>query len=169
HVYTNTACCVSPLFIMTSLLFSFFFFLMIRRPPRSTLFPYTTLFRSAGPAGLRRLPARRDPRPRPQRRRPRRGADRPSRWRLTTIHDDRGRFSADLLRNARDHGAAARARGPKGPRILRDHAADRVWPRRTWPALPRRRRRRCQARPATRAGARRSRAASRRGRSRRRA
>src|SRR5258707_5231768 len=26
---------------------SFFFFLMIRRPPRSTLFPYTTLFRSA--------------------------------------------------------------------------------------------------------------------------
>src|SRR5271167_5105696 len=29
------------------LLFSFFFFLMIRRPPRSTLFPYTTLFRSS--------------------------------------------------------------------------------------------------------------------------
>src|SRR3712207_7291897 len=28
---------------------SFFFFLMIRRPPRSTLFPYTTLFRSHGP------------------------------------------------------------------------------------------------------------------------
>src|SRR2546429_2043478 len=27
-------------------LVSFFFFLMIRRPPRSTLFPYTTLFRS---------------------------------------------------------------------------------------------------------------------------
>src|ERR1041385_854221 len=26
----------------------FFFFLMIRRPPRSTLFPYTTLFRSEG-------------------------------------------------------------------------------------------------------------------------
>src|ERR1051325_12074225 len=40
-------------------LFCCFFFLMIRRPPRSTLFPYTTLFRSAlgeerqrgGPAG----------------------------------------------------------------------------------------------------------------------
>src|SRR2546429_6309442 len=30
--------------------FFLFFFLMIRRPPRSTLFPYTTLFRSAGPA-----------------------------------------------------------------------------------------------------------------------
>src|SRR5256885_16206558 len=28
------------------LLYFFFFFLMIRRPPRSTLFPYTTLFRS---------------------------------------------------------------------------------------------------------------------------
>src|ERR1022692_606294 len=28
--------------------FLFFFFLMIRRPPRSTLFPYTTLFRSRG-------------------------------------------------------------------------------------------------------------------------
>src|SRR5215510_15941083 len=28
----------------------FFFFLMIRRPPRSTLFPYTTLFRSLWPA-----------------------------------------------------------------------------------------------------------------------
>src|SRR5437899_12716900 len=27
-------------------LYCFFFFLMIRRPPRSTLFPYTTLFRS---------------------------------------------------------------------------------------------------------------------------
>src|SRR5246127_5859078 len=37
-----------------------FFFLMIRRPPRSTLFPYTTLFRSspekpARPAGSRSL------------------------------------------------------------------------------------------------------------------
>src|SRR3989454_2593511 len=31
-----------------SLCFFFFFFLMIRRPPRSTLFPYTTLFRSRG-------------------------------------------------------------------------------------------------------------------------
>src|SRR2546430_16391915 len=29
--------------------FFFFFFLMIRRPPRSTLFPYTTLFRSNSP------------------------------------------------------------------------------------------------------------------------
>src|SRR6266550_7550552 len=33
-------------------LFFFFFFLMIRRPPRSTLFPYTTLFRSAVVGGI---------------------------------------------------------------------------------------------------------------------
>src|SRR6266540_5518904 len=41
----------------------FFFFLMIRRPPRSTLFPYTTLFRprrgeAGGPAGGGPAPAR---------------------------------------------------------------------------------------------------------------
>src|SRR3712207_7873684 len=30
----------------------FIFFLMIRRPPRSTLFPYTTLFRSIGIEGM---------------------------------------------------------------------------------------------------------------------
>src|SRR5215213_10681017 len=35
-----SSCC--PAWIV----FCFFFFLMIRRPPRSTLFPYTTLFRS---------------------------------------------------------------------------------------------------------------------------
>src|SRR2546421_5223426 len=32
--------------VRAALFFFFFFFLMIRRPPRSTLFPYTTLFRS---------------------------------------------------------------------------------------------------------------------------
>src|SRR5258708_9133757 len=32
-----------------SAVFFYFFFLMIRRPPRSTLFPYTTLFRSVNP------------------------------------------------------------------------------------------------------------------------
>src|SRR5256885_8386345 len=36
--------CIIDVFILPS--FMFFFFLMIRRPPRSTLFPYTTLFRS---------------------------------------------------------------------------------------------------------------------------
>src|ERR1039457_5893630 len=47
-LYAST-CLFSPLFSLVagSLLFLFFFFfLMIRRPPRSTLFPYTTLFRS---------------------------------------------------------------------------------------------------------------------------
>src|SRR5256885_14414911 len=46
-------CCLFSLFLFICCcscdLFSvIFFFLMIRRPPRSTLFPYTTLFRSAG-------------------------------------------------------------------------------------------------------------------------
>src|SRR2546422_4985221 len=36
--------------------FFFFFFLMIRRPPRSTLFPYTTLFRSSPTTGEDRQP-----------------------------------------------------------------------------------------------------------------
>src|SRR2546422_6060205 len=39
--YCSSSVCVS------SSLWFFFFFLMIRRPPRSTLFPYTTLFRSS--------------------------------------------------------------------------------------------------------------------------
>src|SRR5687767_16028179 len=34
------------MFVRVSLFCCIFFFLMIRRPPRSTLFPYTTLFRS---------------------------------------------------------------------------------------------------------------------------
>src|SRR6516162_11368284 len=40
------------------LLLFFFFFLMIRRPPRSTLFPYTTLFRSAPRRSTRALTVR---------------------------------------------------------------------------------------------------------------
>src|SRR2546426_9343295 len=35
------------MYFSSTSLYLFFFFLMIRRPPRSTLFPYTTLFRSA--------------------------------------------------------------------------------------------------------------------------
>src|SRR6266542_4482524 len=56
-----------------------FFFLMIRRPPRSTLFPYTTLFRSSG-----RLPAGGGPERRPLRR-PERPEDRKS-TRLNSSH-----------------------------------------------------------------------------------
>src|SRR5712671_7230294 len=45
-------------------LYFFFFFLMIRRPPRSTLFPYTTLFRSTRQARRRhRLGGRKLPSP----------------------------------------------------------------------------------------------------------
>src|SRR5438128_9491930 len=53
---------------MSSRCSCFFFFLMIRPPPRSTLFPYTTLFRSidldaviavGGPAGWKERPFRR--------------------------------------------------------------------------------------------------------------
>src|SRR5256886_16708221 len=56
-----------------------FFFLMIRRPPRSTLFPYTTLFRSRADRGVDRSAAQPDGRvlgPRrlvPPQGRPRRG------------------------------------------------------------------------------------------------
>src|ERR1041384_5226213 len=47
------------MFVGLFVCFFFFFFLMIRRPPRSTLFPYTTLFRSLHPMpeGSRVLPA----------------------------------------------------------------------------------------------------------------
>src|SRR2546430_525376 len=43
---TMSTLSLSTLEFTSTLTFFFFFFLMIRRPPRSTLFPYTTLFRS---------------------------------------------------------------------------------------------------------------------------
>src|SRR5260370_38947026 len=49
---------VSFLQYLSSIYFLFFFFLMIRRPPRSTLFPYTTLFRSASATSRRPRPSR---------------------------------------------------------------------------------------------------------------
>src|SRR6185312_5780247 len=79
-----------------------FFFLMIRRPPRSTLFPYTTLFRSrrghpqGPPRSRRRLPA--DVREEPGGRAGRRGgADR----------RDRGLLVGGAAGAARGGGAAA--------------------------------------------------------------
>src|SRR2546429_7663247 len=60
----------------------FFFFLMIRRPPRSTLFPYTTLFRSPRPRGACRAVGDRTSHGGP---RPRRGRDRKS-TRLNSSH-----------------------------------------------------------------------------------
>src|SRR5947208_7683074 len=58
----------------------FLFFLMIRRPPRSTLFPYTTLFRSRPPVRTRRRGSRAPRRPGPPR-----GRDRKS-TRLNSSH-----------------------------------------------------------------------------------
>src|SRR2546430_2953418 len=67
--------------------FLFFFFLMIRRPPRSTLFPYTTLFRSLA-GGLEQRECeqvRRDGHERPYRVRPLAHRDRKS-TRLNSSH-----------------------------------------------------------------------------------
>src|SRR6266508_5567498 len=47
------------MFISTSTTFPFVFFLLIRRPPRSTLFPYTTLFRSSRCSAIEKFPRRR--------------------------------------------------------------------------------------------------------------
>src|SRR5256885_10720782 len=59
---------------------------MIRRPPRSTLFPYTTLFRSRGHrAGIRRASCRSPPLPTRSRRSNRVGKDRKS-TRLNSSH-----------------------------------------------------------------------------------
>src|SRR2546421_3721160 len=82
-----------------SLSFIFFFFLMIRRPPRSTLFPYTTLFRSRG--------AHRHPPHAPGAARVPRGAagrERPARMRL----------AGPAVSRARDQGGAAAARHRPG-------------------------------------------------------
>src|SRR5215510_889198 len=73
--------------------FFFFFFLMLRRPPRSTLFPYTTLFRSARLA--RRAPSASHPRRR------RVAADRP---------EDPGSLPARRCELDRARRARARAR-----------------------------------------------------------
>src|SRR3712207_9115552 len=71
-----------------------FFFLMIRRPPRSTLFPYTTLFRSV-PRGARR-----------------RAVDRAGERDRTRARDQQG-----VLPRARPRAAPARVRA--GPRLDR--------------------------------------------------
>src|SRR5712664_4697983 len=61
--------CLLLIFCLLFLSFSccFFFFLMIRRPPRSTLFPYTTLFRSSGsPRPYANSDSTHEPRPSPR-------------------------------------------------------------------------------------------------------
>src|SRR5262249_56618676 len=59
-LYRSAHLVTIPFHLLTPSLFcpsSFFFFLMIRRPPRSTLFPYTTLFRSCLDMGLEPRPS----------------------------------------------------------------------------------------------------------------
>src|SRR2546430_6468068 len=53
----RAAYCSTDVWSVASSLFkgTAFFFLMIRRPPRSTLFPYTTLFRSLQPRSVLRI------------------------------------------------------------------------------------------------------------------
>src|SRR5256885_13723766 len=77
--------------------FLFFFFLMIRRPPRSTLFPYTTLFRSPG------LPARGGRHP----------AHRPRLW------PGRGRAHSIRPGHAPGLGRAVQLERPRGHLLLR--------------------------------------------------
>src|SRR3712207_8257863 len=84
----------------------FFFFLMIRRPPRSTLFPYTTLFRSVlrACAGDRRAALRR-------------GGGRRSATRLRR----RGRRDG-ALRGRRHDSDVLRAQDRKSTRLNSSHA-----------------------------------------------
>src|SRR5207247_10245520 len=60
-------CCTSPVSFISStcrvLLYLSFFFFILRRPPISTLFPYTTLFRSDRARRARPLSGRRVPEP----------------------------------------------------------------------------------------------------------
>src|SRR5437899_10593385 len=48
HSDRDRWCCIHSVADHVVYYYVFFFFLLIQRPPRSTLFPYTTLFRSAG-------------------------------------------------------------------------------------------------------------------------
>src|SRR3712207_8004246 len=84
-----------------------FFFLMIRRPPRSTLFPYTTLFRSWSPATAPAPPTRPSPSCRASRRP---AATRP------TCTDERahratgGAHHVPLLRRSEEHTSELQSR-----------------------------------------------------------
>src|SRR3989441_205632 len=111
------------IYCSTLVVLFFFFFLMIRRPPRSTLFPYTTLFRAAD--DLEPVPGRERPAERPGedggagRGRRERGGGRGARARRRAV-EDRGGGAAlggglggevpPAL--SRAGGGAARDRGP---------------------------------------------------------
>src|SRR3954467_16004934 len=94
-----------------------FFFLMIRRPPRSTLFPYTTLFRSqaqracrAGQGGRRVA-------------RPRRAEDRKS-TRLNSSHTIIS-YAVFCLKKKNKHQKSVPATIPEAAYTLHQHPADR--------------------------------------------
>src|SRR3712207_8016179 len=81
-----------------------FFFLMIRRPPRSTLFPYTTLFRSNSSCEQRK-------------------------WSGETgllCASDRGRLQALQARRREDRRQTARDSDPDRLRLLRDRKSTRL-------------------------------------------
>src|SRR6266705_1230748 len=89
---------ITPTFHSHHTLFSFFF-LTIRRPPRSTLFPYTTLFRSHG--GHRRTRLRRGSRDPP--------------WALHVVHRRDGPQSSGPRRGHRLGRAGEGRRDDRGP------------------------------------------------------
>src|SRR3712207_5528270 len=112
-----------------------FVFLMIRRPPRSTLFPFTTLFRSRGRAardGARALPRAV---PVPRRRRPAVLPALPAQRR----HVPRGALQHRQLRAAHPHGRRPGGPGPRRPHLGRRRLPRLQQPRRAGPraALPR--------------------------------
>src|SRR5256886_12599066 len=80
---------------------------MIRRPPRSTLFPYTTLFRSAGAVAAQY-----------------RGHDRHGGWRVVTGSTPRGRRAEGrrLARRAHGREAAAHPEDRKSTRLNSSHS-----------------------------------------------
>src|SRR3712207_8360079 len=86
-----------------------FFFLMVRRPPRSALFPYTTLFRSLGE--LRRLAVAHAPRDLAD-------GERPGQQLRRALHPDRGQLLPEA--GAPDLGEHALDR--KSTRLNSSHA-----------------------------------------------
>src|SRR5687768_18283027 len=75
----------------------FFFFLMIRRPPRSTLFPYTTLFRSQCDCWERRHRSGQVPS---------RAGSSAKRWRLPCVSGTRG----ELTKRSEEHTSELQSR-----------------------------------------------------------
>src|SRR5579863_4769139 len=121
---------------MTTFSYSpFFFFLMIRRPPRSTLFPYTTLFRSLSAA----LPQRKEsanelrfpPRRHQQTARSERGADSRvdddhryrdsgTRYRYAIVHGNPQSPPRHAQSRVRRSASVARSDGPRANPVERD-------------------------------------------------